>query len=215
MSIPKRLRRTVSIICSDLYLGFINAAKEVFGKQITVVADRFHVAKLYREGLDSLRKKEMKRLKDTLSEKQYKGLKNIMWILRKQNSQLSSDEKRILKKVFKYSPKLKEAYHLMNKLTDIFNGHFTKGQAKRKIKGWMKQIKNKEVACFKKFLNTLNNNMEEITNYFINRNNSGFVEGLNTKIKVIKRRCYGITNIQHLFQRIFLDFEGYKVFKYQ
>ena len=78
-----------------------------------------------------------------------------------------------------------------------------------------KSLKNKETACFKKFLNTLNNHMEEITNYFINRNNSGFVEGLNTKIKVIKRRCYGITNIQHLFQRIFLDLEGYKVFKYQ
>ncbi len=57
LSIPKRLRRTVSIICSDLYTGFIHAAKEVFGKKIKVVADRFHVAKLYRKGLESLRKK--------------------------------------------------------------------------------------------------------------------------------------------------------------
>lgn len=173
------------------------------------------MAKLYRGGLDSLRKKEMKRLKEALSEACYKGLKNIMWILRKPNSKLTSDEKRILKRVFKYSPKLKEAYNLMNKLTTLFNSNCTKGQAKRKIKGWMQQVKNKEATCFKKFLKTLNNYMEEITNYFINRNNSGFVEGLNTKIKVIKRRCYGITNIQHLFQRIFLDFEGYKVFKYQ
>ncbi|MGZ8173611.1 transposase [Methylobacter sp.] len=29
----------------------------------------------------------------------------------------------------------------------------------------------------------------EITNYFIQRQSSGFVEGLNNKIKVIKRRC--------------------------
>jgi len=33
--------------------------------------------------------------------------------------------------------------------------------------------------------------MDKITNYFINRQTSGFVEGLNNKIKVIKRRCYG------------------------
>ena len=32
------------------------------------------------------------------------------------------------------------------------------------------------------------------------------------KIKVIKRRCYGITNIKHLYQRIHLDLEGYAKF---
>ncbi|CAK0764043.1 transposase [Gammaproteobacteria bacterium] len=55
LSIPKRLRKTVQYVCSDMYDGFINAAKEVFGKKVRVVADRFHVAKLYRDGLESLR----------------------------------------------------------------------------------------------------------------------------------------------------------------
>ena len=54
--------------------------------------------------------------------------------------------------------------------------------------------------------------MDEITNYFVDRNNSGFVEGLNNKIKVLKRRCYGIFNLRHLFQRIYLDMEGYRRF---
>ncbi len=27
-----------------------------------------------------------------------------------------------------------------------------------------------------------------------------------------ERRCYGITNISHLFQRIWLDLEGFKLF---
>ena len=62
-SIPKALRKTVKSISSDFYEGFINAAKKVFGKRIRVVIDRFHLAKLYRKGLDSLRIKEMKRLK--------------------------------------------------------------------------------------------------------------------------------------------------------
>jgi transposase len=215
LSIPKRLRKTVNIICSDLYKGFINAAKEVFGKKIKVVADRFHVAKLYREGLESLRKTEMKRLKNELPDEKYKGLKNIMWILRKSPNEITSDEKRTLQRLFKYSQKLKNAYELMNNLTHIYNANISKGHAKRKIKGWMRKVRNKGVTCFDKFLNTLEINMEEITNYFINRNSSGFVEGLNNKIKVIKRRCYGITNISHLFQRIFLDLEGYSFLKYQ
>ena len=54
--------------------------------------------------------------------------------------------------------------------------------------------------------------MDEITNYFLARETSGFVEGLNNKIKVVKRRCYGIFNIGHLFQRLFLDLEGYHLF---
>ena len=50
-------------MCSDFYEGFTNAAKQVFGKRIRIVIDRFHLAKLYRKGLDSLRKKELGRLK--------------------------------------------------------------------------------------------------------------------------------------------------------
>ncbi len=60
--------------------------------------------------------------------------------------------------------------------------------------------------------NTLMARKDEITNYFVGRHNSGFVEGLNNKIKVIKRRCYGILSPGHLFQRIHLDLVGYKLY---
>ena len=41
---------------------------------------------------------------------------------------------------------------------------------------------------------------------------SGWVEGLNNKIKVLKRRCYGIANPISLFRRIWLDLCGYEAF---
>jgi len=71
LSIPKQLRKTIRTVCSDLYDGFINGAREILGQKAHIVADRFHVAKLYRKGLDTLRKKEMKRLKKALSEGRY------------------------------------------------------------------------------------------------------------------------------------------------
>ncbi|MBK8753639.1 MAG: transposase [Candidatus Competibacteraceae bacterium] len=46
---------------------------------------------------------------------------------------------------------------------------------------------------------------------FSDRLTSGFVEGLNNKIKVIKRRCYGLKNIGHLFQHLYLDLCGYSL----
>jgi transposase len=54
--------------------------------------------------------------------------------------------------------------------------------------------------------------MEIVTNYFTHRSNSGWVEGLNNKIKALKRRCYGITNPISLFRRIWLDLSGYEAF---
>ncbi|MGH9752641.1 MAG: transposase [Blastocatellia bacterium] len=69
-----------------------------------------------------------------------------------------------------------------------------------------------ELQDWRTHLTTLDNWLDEITNYFLDRQTSGFQEGFNNKIKVLKRRCYGITNISHLFQRIWLDLEGFKLF---
>ena len=69
-----------------------------------------------------------------------------------------------------------------------------------------------EQKCFEKFISTFDKYTDEITDYFIGRQTSGSVEGLNNKIKVIKRRCYGIFNINSLFQRIYIDMAGYSLF---
>ena len=212
LSIPKRLRKTVKAVCSDLYVGFINAAKEVFGKKVRIIADRFHVARLYRDDLDTLRKQEMKRLKKKLKAEEYKKLNNIMWILRKSPKDLTEEELNIMKLLFKHSPDLELAYQLTLDLTGIFNMNINQGAAKMKIKEWTRRVKKSGLACFNGFLKTLSSWMQEITNYFVDRYNSGFVEGVNNKIKVIKRRCYGVTNIDRLFKRIWLDLEGYRNF---
>ena len=52
----------------------------------------------------------------------------------------------------------------------------------------------------------------ELVNYFRRRETSGFVEGFNNKIKVLKRRCYGIFDEKSLFRRLFLDCRGYATF---
>lgn len=212
MSIPKQLRKQVRVVCSDMYDGFINAAKEVFGKRIQVVIDRFHVAKLYGKSLDELRKKELQRLKNSLSKEEYKKLDGVMWVLRKRSENLTDEDKELLKKLFEHSPQLERAYRLRNELTSIFDSDLPRRRAKQRITGWMNRVKTSSVRCFDSFLKTLNKNKEDIVNYFVDRLNSRFVEGLNNKIKVIKRRCYGITNIGHLFQHIYLDISGYSLY---
>jgi transposase len=213
--IPQRLRKTIQTVCSEMYEGFIHAAKEVFGKRVRIVIDRFHVAKLYRRGFETFRKQELKRLKRVLPEDAYKQLKGVMWALRKKEEDLTDEERDRVVRLFAYSPQLKTAYDFCQELTEIFNQHPGKGMAKRKLKEWIKRVRESELRCFDTFLTTLEKWRDEIANYFSSRLTSGFVEGLNNKIKVIKRRCYGILNPKHLFQRIHLDLAGYSLFAWE
>jgi transposase len=210
-SIPKRLKRTIHTVCSDMYDGFINAVKEALPSAM-VVADRYHVAKTYRDCADQLRKRETRRLKKILSKQAQEEIKGAMWAFRKNRKDLKQEQIQLLDRLLSYSPTLEIAYKFREQLTHIFDQKLSKEQAKRKIKNWRKRVQASGLTCFDSFFITLDNWLEEITNYFVNRNNSGFVEGLNNRIKVIKRRCFGIFNIDHLFQRIFIDLNGYQLF---
>ena len=209
-SIPMRLLKTIHTVCSDMYEGFTEAVREEI-KWAKLVIDRFHVTRKYRDPVDNLRKQELKRLKEGLSAEDYLQLKGSMWALRKKQADLKPEERKVLRILFSLSPKLKAAHTLQCQLTAIFDENISKPTAKVKIKAWIKRVEKSDLPCFNDFLKTLKNWLEEITNFFIHRANSGFVEGFNNRIKVLKRRCYGLFNLKHIFQRIFLDLEGYRM----
>jgi len=214
--IPQDLHRTIEAICSDMWDGYISAAKEFRQAhdtlQFDIVVDRFHVAQNYRDAVDTLRKQERKRLKQELTEAQYEEIKGVMWATRKNNADLSDEQRQQLRRFFDYSPLFKQAYTLREELTAIFDTPLSHEQAQHRFDCWQAKVEQSDLSCFDKFLGTLENWREEIANYFNKRFNSGFVEGLNNKIKTIKRRCYGLTDVQHVFQRIFLDLEGFRLF---
>lgn len=211
-SIPKRLKGTVERVCSDMYLGFVNAAQEQF-PQAKIVVDRFHVAQAYRDCADTVRKKELKRLKQELSKSEYEQIKGAMWPFRKSPANLKDEEKQRLERLFKYSPTLEQAYRLREQLTKIFDGDYTKAGAKCAIRAWCKRVKKSGLKAFDSFLTTVDTWLDKITNYFLEGLNSGFVEGFNNRAKVLKRRCYGIFDIGHLFQRLTLDIKGYEQYR--
>lgn len=209
-SIPAALQRTIQTVCVDMYVGYRSAVREVL-QSAQVVVDRFHVAKLYRGGADTLRKQELKRLKQALPPEDYQQFKGSLWAFRKNKADLTPEEVQVLARLFAHSPHLELAYTFREELTAIFEQELAKPEAQSQIRDWQARVRASELTCFDSFLTTLDEWREEITNYFLNRRNSGFVEGLNNKLKVLKRRCYGL-NLEHLFQRIFLDLEGYRLF---
>ena len=212
LSIPKGLRDTVQSVCSDLYEGYTEAAREAFGEKVLIVADRFHVARLYRKEVDTLRKKEMRRLKRELPEEEYKKLKGSMWLVRKDPDTLGDKDRATLLLLFTHAPGLFMTYALGRALTGLFDIPQAKAEAEERLRAWMRVVKDTKAEGFDRFMNTLDEKMDLITNYFVKRQNSGFVEGLNHKVRVLLGRCYGVFNRTHLFQRLSLDLGGYEQF---
>ena len=210
-SIPAHLKPKIKRVCTDMYEGFVNASHEVL-PDAAVVIDRFHVAKDYRSCADKLRKKELKRLKTELSNAEYDKIKHAMWPFRKAWDDLDADEKQRLQLLLDASPDLKQAYFFREVLTWIFEKNLSKNKALAYFSVWEDLVRQSELDCFDSFLVTLNRYRDEIGNYFLARESSGFVEGLNNKIKVLTRRCYGLFNLEHLQQRLRLDLEGYLLF---
>lgn len=211
VSIPEALRRTIERVCTDMYRGFVEAAREQM-PWATIVIDRFHVARAYRDCADTVRKREVKRLKKELSAAEYAQIKGAMWPFRKRPSDLKDEEWLLLSRLFTHSPELEVAYNLREDLTELFDRDYTKVGAKCAIAAWCKRVRASGLEEFTSFLGTIETWLDEITNYFLERQTSGFVEGFNNRVKVLKRRCYGIFNVGRIFQRLTLDITGYEIF---
>jgi hypothetical protein len=84
---------------------------------------------------------------------------------------------------------------LREDLRSIFERELSKSGAKCAMRAWIKRARESGLGCFDRFIGTLDRRLDEITNYFNQRETSGFVEGFNNKAKVLKRRCYGIYNL--------------------
>lgn len=210
-TIPAAIRTRITTVCTDMWEGYVTAVQDVMPYALIVI-DRFHVARHYREAVDTLRKQEIRRLRQELPDDQREALKQTLWPFRKRSADLTPDEQARLDVLFTHSPALQQAYTLREELTAIFNTARSKADGLRRIRWWQQRVVRSGLRCFDAFLKLLDTWRDRIANYFLDHQTSGFVEGLNTKLKVLKRRCYGLRNIGRLFQRLTLDLEGYRRF---
>lgn len=212
-SIPAALRSTITAFTTDMWEGYVNAVEAFRAAHPDVTAvlviDRFHVAQQYRNDFDDFRKVEFNQMKKHLPPETYdQDCKGTLWLLRHNQADLDQAAQDRLQRLFAHAPRLQQAYLLREELTALFNTDYTPAQAAVHLDGWILKVQTASLACFDSFIKTLRTHWQPILNYFVARVTSGFVEGLNTKIRTITRRCYGIRKLSTLFQRLWLDLEG-------
>jgi transposase len=210
-AVPQEHRERIQTVCTDMWEGYVTAVQEVL-PAATLVIDRCHVARHYRGSVDRLRKQELRRLCSTLPEEQQDDLKHILWPSRKRPADLDDTERAQLERFLVHSPALRQALRLREELTTIFDTARGRADGLRRITFWRERVAKSGLRCFDGFLSLLEKWQELIANYFIDHQTSAFVEGLNNKLKVLKRRCYGLCNVGRLFQRLTLDLDGYRRF---
>lgn len=189
----------IVLFCSDLWEGYLNAAKEVFPNAM-LVTDRFHFFTKLQDCVDVCRRYFRKKYpKD-------KELINLKWVLLKNEVDLSVEERDLLKKVFAKEEYrlLRETYDSKNGFRDILERHIDQKMANSEIQKWVDGNKlNRFVAHFLEFYERWK---EYILNYFRGRYHTSLIEGINNKIKSIKRRAYGFANFQFFRTRVVAAF---------
>jgi len=201
--IPQEIREKNLTFTVDMWRLYHKLIKKYF-PNTEIIVDRFHVAKCLNKCIDKTRR----RLQKLISKERSEKLKDLRWIILKNNKDLTTQEKEKLKFAFECSNGIKEMYELKENTRAIFEEKIDKEDARIKLRKLLDQAKNIKDKSIKSFIKTYNSFEEHILNYFIQRKSNGLVEGINNKIKLIKRIAYGMPNFINFSSKILATFNS-------
>ena len=124
-------------------------------------------------------------------------------MLLKNESDLNEEQKAKLVQVKGVSPTLKSMHELKEKIRQIFeqSNNWLAGLFKLGI--WLSEAQK----YFPDSQNTIIRWLDEIIAYFDHKTTSGVVEGINNKLKLIKRSAYGFRNFENFRVRCLLNWQ--------
>lgn len=159
-----------------------------------IVVDKFHLIH------DASKRLEEERL---LLQQIYQT-KIPRYPLLKTKERLTEKERKTLENIFKKYPELKIFYLTKERLKDIYKEN-KKEHAEEKLRFVISYLKSADDGELIRWGRTLSNFKEEILNYFDSRSTNGFMEGINNKIKLIKRISYGFKNKEIFIYKVMLS----------
>jgi transposase len=194
------MKKAIKVVNLDKWEPYTLAIKTKL-RHARIVVDRFHVMKNLNHGLTVARREIQRNASDEVKE----HLKGSRWVLVKNQKDLNEKQRTKLEKLYQASPELKVCQQLKEQFRTIFETVTDRAIARLALRRWMKQVEKLNVTALQSFLVTLKNWFELILNYFLERWTNAFAEGINNKIKLIKRRAFGFTNFDHFRLRILVE----------
>ena len=141
---------------------------------------------------DSLELKQREKLFSTFKGGKYVGLKR--------EAELNNQQKEKLLDLKNASPQIEVMHQLKEEFTEIFDKSKNLGEGTLKLVSWLLKAN----SFFPKTVRTIRNWFGEIVGYFERRTTNAVVEGINNRLKVLKRCGFGLRNINNFKNRALL-----------
>ncbi len=198
----KRLRRSgarIRAVATDMSPAYIAAVEQALPNAIFVF-DRFHVIKLFNEKLTALRRRLYGQLKDS---NERASLKGVRWLLLKRSEHLDPDksEPERLASALDLNSDLAAAYFLKEELSEVWEQD-DYDMAEGMLLDWIKYAESLQIKELTAFAKTLRRHAIGILAYYDAEITTGPLEGLNNKIKTMKRQSYGFRDLEYFKLKI-------------
>ncbi|HVH63651.1 MAG TPA: ISL3 family transposase [Candidatus Dormibacteraeota bacterium] len=181
---------------------------------VTIVYDLFHVvAKFGREVIDRVRIDETNRVaragrhNDGRTRARRRVIKGARWLLLRNRADLPHKDRVRLKELLALNRRLYVVYVLKDGLKDIWSYRYM-AVAKRAWDEWYSWAIRSRIPALVTFARNLKAKLPGILAHCRFPLNTGVLEGMNNKIKVIKRMAYGFRNDAYFFLKIRAAFPG-------
>jgi transposase len=172
-----------------------------------VVFDLFHVvAKYGREVIDRVRVDEANRLRHDRAAR--KVVKSSRWLLLRNRDNLASDRDRVrLNELLDANQALMTVYLLKEDLKALWRYRHI-GYARRFWQQWLERAESSGIKPLKRFADRLQPYLRGIFAHCHHPLHTSLLEGINNRIKVIKRMAYGFRDEEYFFLKIRAAFPG-------
>lgn len=168
----------------------------------TIVYDKFHVIQKLNWAVDMVRKQEL-RIARKDDNKELIELMNCRqrFILLKKKCNLTQKQSDYLQKLCRINEPIYKAMLLKESFLGIYE-YDDPDEAESYLKDWIKDAFGSSLSLFKKIAESFRDKLQYIINWFKKKISSAISEGINNKIKRLKRMAYGYKDIDYFKLKI-------------
>lgn len=195
----KRKGIKIKHVATDLSAAFIASVMENCPEAVHVF-DHFHVVKLMNEKLDDIRRKVYSMEKDVNKRKVLKGTRYLL--LGNGADIFDKQHKSRLDNALAMNEPLSKAYYLKEQLRQIWMQP-VKSMGEDVFDDWVRQAEESKIPQLQKMAVTMRAYKTGILAWYDCHLSTGKVEGINNKIKVMKRNAYGFRDDKYFTLRLY------------
>jgi len=198
-ALGKENSKNIEAVASDGARGYLASTKEN-AAQALIVLDHFHVKKYLNEAVDTVRKQELQTAREQNNKELCAMLHcNKRFIL--MQNKVTSKKRDLLEKLAQLNQGVYQALLLKEQFLSIYAAG-DRSTAWANLKTWIVAALQCGLPSFEELGRKFFRKRHYVLNYFICKITTAVSEGINNKIKRLKRMAYGYRDVKYFLLKI-------------